>query len=268
MTADDGPSGHTDERFPGFDVIKQAHSWDDVTRAVVMSRLTRPGPLQFFSRSEEPTARALVDRLLDLDGDGYVPVLSMIDERLHRRQGDGYRYRDMPEDPVAWRRSIGALDTDAQSAAGCAFWELPLGLQMGALEQVRQAEGQWYDMPASRVFSLWLRYCCDAFYAHPSAWNEIGFGGPAYPRGYKNLGLDRLEHWEVREHHARDPIPWVRRTEEARRRHTGAMPQSGGQPVPSSLLSVRSEDGPRDGKEASAADHRGKTGAEAVERSS
>ena len=27
-----------------------------------------------------------------------------------------------------------------------------------------------------------------AFYSHPWAWNEIGFGGPAYPRGYMRLG--------------------------------------------------------------------------------
>jgi hypothetical protein len=27
-----------------------------------------------------------------------------------------------------------------------------------------------------------------AFYSHPWAWNEIGFGGPAYPRGFMRLG--------------------------------------------------------------------------------
>ena len=37
--------------------------------------------------------------------------------------------------------------------------------------------------PAGRVFALWMRYACAAFYSHPWAWNEIGFGGPAYPQG-------------------------------------------------------------------------------------
>ena len=60
-----------------------------------------------------------------------------------------------------------------------------------------------------------MRYACAAFYSHPWAWNEIGFGGPAYPRGYANLGLDRREHWERPEHHAADPIPWVDRAEAA-----------------------------------------------------
>ena len=35
-----------------------------------------------------------------------------------------------------------------------------------------------------------------AFYSHPWAWNEIGFPGPAYPRGYLNLGINAREHWE------------------------------------------------------------------------
>ena len=27
----------------------------------------------------------------------------------------------------------------------------------------------------------------EAYYAHPYAWDEVGFGGPAYPRGYMRL---------------------------------------------------------------------------------
>jgi hypothetical protein len=59
--------------------------------------------------------------------------------------------------------------------------------------------GSWHGFPADRLWSLWTRYACTAFYSHPWAWDEIGFGGPAYPRGYKNLGLDRLEPFEVRD---------------------------------------------------------------------
>jgi hypothetical protein len=71
-----------------------------------------------------------------------------------------------------------------------------------------------------------MRYACTAFYSHPWAWNEIGFGGPAYPRGYKNLGLDRREPWEVSERDAADPVPWAERAEASLRRHTDDL--SGG----------------------------------------
>ena len=49
------------------------------------------------------------------------------------------------------------------------------------------------------MWSLWTRYACTAFYSHPAAWDEIGFAGPAYPRGYKNIGIDKLEPFEVRD---------------------------------------------------------------------
>ncbi len=76
---------------------------------------------------------------------------------------------------------------------------------------------------APKSSALWTRYACDAFYSHPWAWNEIGFGGPAYPRGYKNLGTGRREPWEVVERDAADPVPWAERAEKARAAHEAAM---------------------------------------------
>ena len=45
-----------------------------------------------------------------------------------------------------------------------------------------------------------------AFYSHPWAWNEIGFGGPAYPRGYARLGAGQRESWEGAPAFERDPV--------------------------------------------------------------
>ena len=38
-----------------------------------------------------------------------------------------------------------------------------------------------------------------ALLCHPKAWNEIGFGGPASPRGYVRLDGDRRDPWEAAE---------------------------------------------------------------------
>ncbi|HEV2633587.1 MAG TPA: hypothetical protein VGX23_00480 [Actinocrinis sp.] len=57
------------------------------------------------------------------------------------------------------------------------------------------------------MWSLWTRYACTAFYSHPAAWTEMGFPGPAYPRGYKNPGVDGREPFEVRDARpAEDPV--------------------------------------------------------------
>lgn len=222
--------GSAPQRFPHYDVVGQVHTWDDVTKGVVLARLGPPQPLAFFTPEEEPTARALVDRLLAQDDEPRVPVLEVIDQRLVTRRGDGYRYQDMPEDWEAWRRSLSALEADARRAEGRPFSDLGTQQQKDIIEDVRQLDDDWHGMPSGRVFSLWLRYACEAFYSHPWSWNEIGFGGPAYPRGYKNLGIGRREPWEESEVLEPDPIPWVERAEAARRRHQPEPPPPEVQP--------------------------------------
>ena len=211
--------GTAEPRFPGYDVVGQSGTWDDATRVVVLGRLGPPPPLRFFNAAQEPTARALVDRLLAQDHEPRVPVIEMIDQRLLEHRGDGYRYEDMPDDWVAWPRSIEMIDADARASFGRPFADLEVGDQMRLIERIRCREGDWRGLPADHVFELWMRYACDAFYSHPWAWNEIGFGGPAYPRGYKNLGLGKREPWEVRERDESDPTPWADRVEQARAEH-------------------------------------------------
>ena len=192
------PSG----RFPGFSAAAQARHWDPVTAGVVLSRLGRPPDLRFFTPDQQAIATALCDRLLDQasgpGGEPAVPVVAMIDARLAEQQTDGWRYADMPEDGQAWRDTLGYLDDDARAKSGCGFAECPAADQRALIQAVQDlGSGMWHGLPASRVWSLWTRYACTSFYSHPRAWDEIGFPGPAYPRGYKNPGVGKREPFEV-----------------------------------------------------------------------
>ena len=210
------PGGH--ERFPGYDVLGRAPAWDPITQGVVLRRLGPPPKLRFFTVEEEATCRPLLDRLLAQDDEPRVPVFELIDARLAENETDGWRYEDMPPDGEAWKRSLRALDKEACDRHGRPFAALAPEDQKDLLEAVRTG-GSWLGLPAPRVWSLWMRYACAAFYSHPWAWNEIGFGGPAYPRGYENIGLDRREHWERPEADPHNPEPWAQRVKRARRRH-------------------------------------------------
>jgi Gluconate 2-dehydrogenase subunit 3 len=198
----------TGGRFPGFDALSQSRHWDPVTAGVVLARIAMPPAIRFFTPAEQATATALCDRLLDLDDEARVPVVNQIDARLAEAQTDGWRYRDMPEDGEAWRRSLAALDADAHARFGADFASCPADHQNTLIQAVHDlGPGDWHGLHAAQVWSLWTRYACTAFYAHPYAWNEIGFPGPAYPRGYKNPGLDRREPFEVRDAHpSEDPV--------------------------------------------------------------
>ena len=195
-------------RFPGFDVLGQARHWDQVTRDLVTSRLAPDPVMKFFDQEETPCARALLNLLTGQQDDPVIPVLEMVDSRLAAGETDGWRYHDMPEDGQAWRDTLTGLDEDSRARCGLPFAEAPEKDQLELIQAVQDRKsGDWHGLNAAHVWSLWTRYACTARYAHPHAWNEIGFSGPAYPRGYKNAGVDKLEPFEVRDARpSRDPI--------------------------------------------------------------
>lgn len=199
-------------RFPGFDAQTQSHHWDTITTGVVLSRMGMPPDIRFFTPAEQAAGTALCDQLLDQPGDPHgeerVPILNMIDARLAEDQTDGWHYHDMPHDGEAWRATLAALDQDAQDRFGASFPGCSSSQQKQLIQAVQDlGSGRWHGLCAKHVWSLWTRYACTAFYSHPAAWNEIGFPGPAYPRGYKNAGVDAREPFEVRDAHpADDPV--------------------------------------------------------------
>jgi hypothetical protein len=207
VSREQGSPGRWDDRFPGFDVAAQARHWDRVTTGVVLSRLRVPQELGFFTPGEEATATALCDHLLGQGGDtpGRIPVVVLIDARLAKGETDGWRYAGMPEDGQAWRDTLHYLDEDAQAKYGSPFGECAAEDQRTLIQAIQDAGSHdWHDLNAAHVWSLWTRYACTAFYSHPKVWDEIGFSGPAYPRGYKNLGVDSREPFEVADHHPGD----------------------------------------------------------------
>ena len=207
-------------RFPGFDVLAQAGQWDQVTAGVVLGRLALPKMLSFFTPAQVAVAAPLLDLLLAQDGDPRVPVLALIDARLATGETDGWHYDDMPDDATAWRDTLAGLDSDAQKRHGAGYAELTVQRQARLLQDVQDLAERgehWRDWPASHVWSLWTRYACTAFYSHPWAWNEMGFSGPAYPRGYLNPGINAREGFEVPDRHDVDPVPFATRVERARR---------------------------------------------------
>jgi hypothetical protein len=213
-------------RYPGFDVLDSVDAWDDVTAGVVLARLAQvagAGDLSFFTPSEVAIVGPLLDLLLAQDGEPRVPVLALIDERLAVGETDGWHYDELPEDAAAWRDSLGFLDEDARTThSGRPFAALISDEQAALIQAVQDrvhSKETWHDWPAEHIWSLWTRYACTAFYSHPWAWNEIGFPGPAYPRGYLNPGINSRERWETGPAADGDPVPFAERVEQARREH-------------------------------------------------
>jgi hypothetical protein len=178
-------------RYPDFDVLDAADTWDDATRKVVLARLDPPGELRFFAADEEPTLRAFCDTVLAQDAEPRVPVAEMVDQKLAAGRLDGYQYADMPDDRDTWRLVLAGLDHTAGAAYRSRFADCcPERREniVGEFAAGRLVGGPWERLNVTRAWSVVMRAALAAFYSHPWAWNEIGFGGPAYPRGFMRLG--------------------------------------------------------------------------------
>ena len=198
------------ERYPGYDVLKKRHtpSWNEQTRKVVDERLAiDPEHYTFCTEAEWLTLKAVCCRIVPQPGRRRVqaPLAAMIDRKLQEGVGDGYRDARLPRANEAWRRGLRALDAEASTRHGCAFHLLLDAERDALLTAVQQGDAHdpaWGDMPPMLFFAKRLLHdIVGAYYAHPVAWNEIGFGGPASPRGYVRLALDRRDPWEAVEAH-------------------------------------------------------------------
>jgi hypothetical protein len=170
-------------------------------------------------------------RHIPAPGETTVDLARMVDTRLAENQTDGWHYDTMPRDSQAWRASLEAINEDAHEHFGDDFAECTLDQQRELLEAVRTwGDDRWHGLPPAQVWSLWTRYAATAFYSHPAVWNEIGFGGPAYPRGYKNLGVDKREPFEVADARPHDD-PLRRPGEERDKRSTQHATGSAGDNV-------------------------------------
>ena len=202
-------------RYPDYDVLEQAGHWDERTRALVVGRVEQVPPIRFFSPREAATLEVLCDLLTAQDREPRIPVLNLVDAKYHEGRLDGYQFEDMPDDRDAWRLVARGLDEQAHERTGAASFAALAPEAAHAIvadfAEGRLEGGAWLQLNVKRAFSLVMRAVMDAFYSHPWAWNEIGFGGPAYPRGYSRFGSPHLqaaerETWEGREAYDEDPV--------------------------------------------------------------
>jgi gluconate 2-dehydrogenase subunit 3-like protein len=209
-------------RYPDFDVLEQSDHWDEQTRKVVLDRVENVPPIRFFDVREATALDVLCNHLTGQVGEEpKLPVLAYVDEKLHDGKRDGYRYFDLPDDGETWRRVARGLDDEARKLGTESYALLSDHDQDELCHRFAKAElfgGVWATLNVSRAFAVVLRDVCEAYYSHPWAWNEIGFPGPAYPRGYSRFGSPHLrdgetETWEGREAFELDPVRDTRRRE-------------------------------------------------------
>lgn len=187
--------------YPDFDVMREVEAWDDHTREIVKKRLEPVTSFQFLKRNE---AELLTEIAATLINDDREDILSFIvkhfDGTLQSKIGESQRKVGIPPEADLVRKGLTAIEATARSKFGGSFSQLTLIQCETLLGQVERGElpgtGPWTGLPQKELFKKLLNLTVEAYYSYPLVWSEIGYAGPAYPRGYIRTELDLADPWE------------------------------------------------------------------------
>jgi hypothetical protein len=200
-------------RYPDWDVLEQADHWDEATREVVLARVHSVPEIRFFAPEAARTVAAFADAVTAQDAEPRIPLVNFIDEKLAEGNLEGYQYDDLPDDRDLWRLVARGLDESARETGATSFADASEPVKHDICHAFSRAElrgAVWDELNVSHAWKVVTRDIVSAYYSHPWAWNEIGFGGPAYPRGYAAFGSPDLgeeaEGWEPKEAFSIDPV--------------------------------------------------------------
>jgi len=189
--------------WAGYDVLDkwESPSFDTVTRGVLSQRLHAVPERRFLSEDEFRQLEAIAARLIPQpDRAAPIPIAPWIDADLFENRSEGFRRTGAPRLQDAWRRGLAGVEATARRRYVRGFSDLDPASQDRTLEAIQSgevADVDWGGLSAEDFFGELLKAVAGVYYAHPSAWSEIGFGGPASPRGYVRLGLNQRDPWEA-----------------------------------------------------------------------
>ena len=186
--------------YPNYDVLALQDEWDDHTREIVKKRL---GPFQFtlLSQWEQEMIKVIAGHLAYDDRDEVLTwITAHLDQKLNQPFGESQRKPKTPPQKALILDGLKALDHWAKSSHYKAFLhiktdqqcQLLSSLQLGSLAH----EQGWDTALQKALFKKLLSLVIEAYYSHPWVWSEIGYGGPAYPRGYVRVELGLADPWE------------------------------------------------------------------------
>jgi hypothetical protein len=130
-------------------------------------------------------------------------VIRHIDQTLHSSPGEGQRKQGVPAGKDLVRQGLQALDLFAKDEYDSSFLELEAAAQEKLLQDVgagnAKPQSAWNGVPQQPFFQKLMSLTVESYCSHPRIWSEIGYAGPAYPRGYVRTQLGQRDPWEAKE---------------------------------------------------------------------
>lgn len=186
--------------YPGFNTLAEQDAWDDYSRSVVLKRL-QPAKPTLLRQDEIDTVRAIARNLLYESREKLLDfVVAHIDSQLASPIGESERKSMLPPQDVLVRRGLAALNGAAMEMESKPFHLCKPETQAHLLQTLQKGQAAlpavFADVPQKDLFKKLLLLSVDAFSSHPAIWSEMGYPGPAYPRGYYRIERGLHDPWE------------------------------------------------------------------------
>lgn len=189
--------------YPSFNVINEKDAWDDHTQLIVDSRFSASLNYSFLSQQEGAMLSDICSLLMNDDSSEVIQfVVGHIDQTLHSSPGESQRKAGVPAGKELVHHGLQSLEKSALHDHGTFFLSLDKQEQKQLLHRISEATAEpaadWSHVPQQPFFQKLLSLTIEAYSSHPKVWSEIGYAGPAYPRGYVRTQLGQLDPWEAK----------------------------------------------------------------------
>ncbi|NGQ96022.1 gluconate 2-dehydrogenase subunit 3 family protein [Brevibacillus sp. SYP-B805] len=190
--------------YPSYDVWAEHREWDEHTRKIVAKRRSPDVAHRFLTPKEAVTLQTAASLLVDdIRLDVLTYITQHVDETLASPVGEDQRKVGVPEKQTLYRQGLRGLDETSEAEHRALFAALPKEQQLDVLTRIETGQvkpsGAWAQVPAKEFFKKMLHDVVSAYYSHPLIWSEIGYGGPAYPRGYIRVEKGLVDPWEAKQ---------------------------------------------------------------------
>jgi len=186
--------------YPDYDVLALQDEWDATTRQIVNQRL---GPFEFklLSTWQQDMLKAIARQLAYEHREEVLTwIAAHVDQKLGSSQGEAERRPGVPPQKELILAGLEALEQWAKAKFFKGFLSIKKEQQLEYLQLLEVGglpqDGGWSVEKQKELFKKLAGLIISAHYSHPWVWSEIGYGGPAYPRGYVRVELGLTDPWE------------------------------------------------------------------------
>jgi hypothetical protein len=189
--------------YPAYDVWDQHGEWDPHTRQIVGKRRAPQVAHRFFTREEAMLVETLASVLVD---EHRLEVLTYVtqhlDESVASPIGEAQRKAGVPPKQELYRLGLIGVNEVSHAKFGADFVALNREQQVAVATDLESGavppSATWERLSPQDFFKKLLHDAVSAYYSHPLVWSDIGYGGPAYPRGYVRVEKGLVDPWEAK----------------------------------------------------------------------